>query len=142
MYAILVVDDCYVTMKMHSAVAGELCSHLKVFHFTDANDAIRELLKNNKKYEFKFAMIDIMMESMHGLLLAKKIREVNPNIAIIAVTGVDESLISPDNLDLFDLWLPKPLTVDKYKYIFDRYFYRPDCIFRNVCGEDPHSKLS
>ncbi len=110
--SILFVDDEQVTRESISMFINRVSS--ENFICADGKEAL-ETYKNNK---IDIILSDINMPQMNGIELAKKIKEINPEQAIILVTAHNDSehLLDAINLGV-DGYIIKPIFVDK---LFDK----------------------
>jgi two-component system, cell cycle sensor histidine kinase and response regulator CckA len=53
--------------------------------FTNPEEALREFKSNPKDY--RLVLSDIWMKSISGIQLAEKVKEVNPNVKVLLLTG-------------------------------------------------------
>lgn len=102
------VDDEELILQMTVAMCSELPEIDDAKGFSKAVKAL-DYLKNNRA---DLALLDIDMPEMTGLVLAAKMKEIQPDIAIIFVTGYSEYAV-----DAFQLhaagYLLKPIGKDK-----------------------------
>ena len=108
----LIVDD-------NSLIVEELADELKrirpdaeCFCFTDPNEALETA--ERERLVFDVALLDVEMPLMNGLILTEKLRERQPNVNIIFVTGYSEY-----SLNAFELYasafLTKPINPKKLR---------------------------
>lgn len=108
----LIVDD-------HRLIVEELADELKrirpdaeCFCFTDPIEALEAA--ERERLVFDVAFLDVEMPGMNGLSLTEKLRESQPNVNIIFVTGYSEY-----SLDAFELYasafLTKPINTNKLR---------------------------
>jgi CheY-like chemotaxis protein len=81
MRAILFVDDHEVLARLSCEIL-EMQGYRAVSAYS-GEDALRKFDEN----EFDILVTDFRMDGMNGLELARKVREKNPNIPVIIVTG-------------------------------------------------------
>jgi CheY-like chemotaxis protein len=76
--------------------------------------------KNTSKY--KLILMDIQMPVMDGLTATKKIREIDKNIPIIALSAnaMSEDVANTKNVGMND-YLVKPIDIDKLYAILKKY---------------------
>lgn len=83
----------------------------------------REALSYLKSHDIDVAFLDIEMPDMNGLLLAKEMKEISPNINIIFVTGHIE--YAYDSYKLFASgYLMKPASAEEIKVALDNLRYK------------------
>ena len=83
---ILCLDDEPLALKMLEAAVREAKSDAEVTAFRKQADLLEEAKQNGCDVAF----LDIHMRGMNGVELAKKLKEVNPTMNIIFVTGFSE----------------------------------------------------
>lgn len=83
---IICVDDEVLVLELTVSMCRELPMEPEAKGFTNAKDAM-EYLENESA---DIAILDINMPDVDGLVLAAKIKEVQPDIAIIFLTGYSE----------------------------------------------------
>lgn len=106
---LLVEDEC----SIREITASALERHgYKVISADDGADAITLYTKN--KDDVKLILMDMMMPVMNGQESIKAIREINPDVKIIAVSGLADRENFDDVTDVdIQTFLPKPYTVEK-----------------------------
>jgi two-component system cell cycle sensor histidine kinase/response regulator CckA len=80
----------------------------KVITANDGKEAIALYLQN--KEEIKVVLIDVMMPVMGGSASIRELRKVNPEIKIIAVSGLIDKDRLTEVADLANAFLSKPFT--------------------------------
>lgn len=106
---ILVVDD-EAAIREVTRAALETCGY-EVLTAQDGMDAISIYVQH--KNDISLALIDVMMPSMDGLTTIRILRKINPNIKIIAVSGLLSNYQSADlALSEVDACLQKPYTIE------------------------------
>ncbi len=83
----------------------------KVLTAEDGAEAVAEYAQNMDK--IKVILIDMMMPVMDGQASIRAIRKINPEVKIIAVSGLAEKDKIKNIADLTDAFLPKPYTAEK-----------------------------
>lgn len=83
---ILAGDDEELALEMLISSIKEACKNAEISAFMKPS----ELLECAKREKYDIAFLDIQMRGITGLELAKKLKEINPKINIIFVTGYDE----------------------------------------------------
>ena len=105
---ILVADDEKLALEGLISVINEVEIDAEVHAFTKP----KEVLKFAKENIFDIAFLDIEMRGMTGLELAKQLKEINPKVNIIFVTGYSSYMG-----DAFSLYvsgyITKPATREK-----------------------------
>lgn len=83
---IIAVDDERLALKSIIDILINLKEHPEVKGFQSASEAI-EFAKSNK---VDVAFLDVEMASINGIELAKKMKDINPSVNIIFMTGYSE----------------------------------------------------
>jgi two-component system, cell cycle sensor histidine kinase and response regulator CckA len=104
---ILVVDDEAAIRETNQASLEAY--NYRVITATDGIDAIALYVKH--KQEIGLVLIDLMMPSMDGTTAIRALRKINPDIKIVAVSGLitENQLTTPNHLAIQG-FLPKPYT--------------------------------
>jgi two-component system, cell cycle sensor histidine kinase and response regulator CckA len=82
--------------------------------FTNPEEALRKFKSNPKDY--RLVLSDIWMKSISGIQLAEKVKEVNPNVKVLLLTGSEmggkefSELSASVNIDGF---IQKPISIKK-----------------------------
>ena len=74
----------------------------------------KEALEYAKKNQIDVAFLDMKMQEMHGLELAKRLKKVNPNISIVFVTAYEQYALQAFGVDAIG-YLLKPYTCQEVK---------------------------
>jgi len=114
---LLVVDDNLSSLE-------SIYNLLQKFHFnvTMAHEA-KEALSSMQNQHFNIVFIDINMEKIDGIKLAKIIRSINEykNIKLVAMTSIDATKGIDYYTDIgFDSFFPKPVTLNDILHTFTR----------------------
>ena len=83
---ILCVDDEPLMLQMLEMAVREAKPEADVTAYDDQDDLIADAAENG----CDIAFLDIHMRGMNGVELAKKLKEINPKMNIIFVTGFSE----------------------------------------------------
>ena len=86
---IICVDDEKLVLELTMSLCRELPEKPEVVGFTKARDTLEWLGSNHAD----IALLDINIPDMNGLELARKIKELNENTAIIFLTGYSEHAV-------------------------------------------------
>jgi two-component SAPR family response regulator len=105
---ILCLDDEPLALKMLEAAIREAKSDAEVTAFRKQAD----LLEDAKQNGCDVAFLDIHMRGMNGVELAKKLKEINPKMNIIFVTGFSEYTGDAMRLHASG-YIMKPVTKEK-----------------------------
>ncbi len=113
---ILVVDD-------EVEVANFLCVFLKRLGLTSekANSG-KEALEIFIKYKPEWVFLDIKIPDMDGLTLLRKMKELDPNIKAIMITGKDDAAAQNEArlLGASD-YIIKPMDLEEMRTIIEKY---------------------
>ena len=91
---------------------------LKIIHAKDGQEAL-DIFKSNTN--ISLILMDIKMPVMDGLTAAKKIKEINPHIPIIAQSAYGLDFEIEEYKEKFDDYLSKPIKSDLLKEIVLKY---------------------
>jgi len=101
---VLLVDD---EVELVKSVQSALESHgYKVFALTDSTDSLTIFRKINQ--EISLVITDIAMPNMDGKELIKKVKEIKPEIKILAMSGHTKYIADKDGIREIDGFLKKP----------------------------------
>jgi CheY-like chemotaxis protein len=109
---VLVVDDDPDTVRV---LALSLHNHgFLVDAFSNPKDALQEIKSNPESYSL--VLSDSLMPELSGIQLAEKIKERNPNVKVLLLTGSEMadnefSKVSPSTT--VDDYLQKPVSIRK-----------------------------
>lgn len=107
---IVAVDDELLAVRLLEDSIRKVCNNAELFVFNDVDDVIACA----EKQEIDVAFLDIEMPGMNGLQLAKRLKDINPKINIIFVTGYSEYM--KEGIDLrMSGYLFKPVTPEAIK---------------------------
>lgn len=105
---ILCVDDEPLMLKMLEMSIGEAKPDADVTAYDDQDELIEDAAQNGCDVAF----LDIHMRGMNGVEVAKKLKEINPKMNIIFVTGFSE--YKGDAMDMkASGYIMKPVTKEK-----------------------------
>lgn len=105
---IVCVDDEALILDLTVSMCRELEQHPAVEGFRSANDAFRWL----GEHRADVAILDINMPDMDGITLAAKIKECQPDIAVIFLTGYSEYAVDAFGLHASG-YLMKPVSTGR-----------------------------
>ena len=111
---ILCLDDEPLALKMLEAAIREAKSDAEVTAFRKQAD----LLEDAKQNGCDVAFLDIHMRGMNGVEVAKRLKEINPKMNIIFVTGYKEYALEAHEL-YCSAFLLKPVGQRKLKKAFE-----------------------
>lgn len=80
---ILIVDDEAIAVRYLKAELEQIDSSMAIVGFTEPEDALKYITENT----IDGAFLDIEMRGINGLVLAKKLKDIQPNLGIIFVTA-------------------------------------------------------
>lgn len=107
---VIAADDEKIALEGLMSVILEVLPGSDIHGFKNASDVLAFAQQNN----CDLAFLDIEMRGMNGIVLAKKLKWLNPNMNIIFTTGYSE--YAPDAFALHASgYVMKPITVDKIK---------------------------
>ena len=111
--SILIVDD--------EAIIRDLCTRaLKGYHVTEAANG-EEALKIFAKGGIDVILTDVMMPKMNGIELLKRLKELEPTIVVIVMTGFAEKDVILNALKAdADDFIAKPLNLLQLKTAVDK----------------------
>ena len=107
---IICVDDEELVLQLTVSLCKELPEVEDVQGFSKAKDALKYLKTNPAD----IALLDIDMPDMNGILLAKRIKEINNHVAIIFVTGYSQYAVEAFNIRA-NGYLLKPISKARLK---------------------------
>ncbi|MBE5844564.1 MAG: response regulator [Butyrivibrio sp.] len=102
------VDDEEMILDLTVSFLEESDFFDEVRGFSTGSDAVDYLNKN----EVALALLDVDMPEMNGMTLAQKIRKINPQIAIIFLTGYSQYAVEAFSIHA-DGYLLKPVIKEK-----------------------------
>ena len=106
---ILIIDDDEMVLSTISDLVAFLGYDVKAT--SEGLDGV-ELLQQEA---FDLVIVDMIMPQVGGLALSKVIRQEQPRLPIVAISGYYEKLLSTVHKPEFDAVLPKPLTLETLK---------------------------
>ena len=106
---VLIIDDDEMVLGTISDLVAFLGYEVKAT--SEAFDGV-DLLQQEA---FDLVIVDMIMPQVGGLALSKVIRQEQPRLPIVAISGYYEKLASTVHKPEFDAVLPKPLTLETLK---------------------------
>lgn len=106
---ILVVDDEIAVCNITGLILESY--GYKILTAIDGADAIATYYSN--KEEVKLILIDLMMPNIDGFVATKTLQAINPNLKILAVTGLSNAQIEKEIQELNIPLLLKPYTAEQ-----------------------------
>lgn len=109
---ISIVDDHEDTCSLFRTVLSEKFAGYDVLSFNDSVLAVEHFTKNQSAYAMVIA--DFRMADLNGLELLSRIKNANPNVRTIVMSGFDpENQVFRDCMELgiINLTLGKPVTI-------------------------------
>ena len=107
-----IVDDDEDTSNLFHTVLGENFVGYEVFSFNDSLLALEHFTENQVAYAI--VITDLRMPGLNGLELLKKIKNTNPYVRTILISGFNiEDQMFREGLEsrIIDLILEKPVTI-------------------------------
>ncbi len=99
---VLICDD---EKGVRESLKVILSDHYEVLFAENGPDALTLLENNNAEV----VLLDIKMPKLHGLEVLKKIKQLNPSLPVIVVTGYQSVELAQEALKLGALdYIPKP----------------------------------
>ena len=111
---ILLVDDEQLELTRLIDSVKKVMSTDEIFSFTNPLEA----LEQSKDKKIDIAFLDIEMPAMNGIVLAKKLKSINPKINIIFVTAYDNYALEAYKMHASG-YVSKPVNEDKIKVEID-----------------------
>ena len=113
---ILVVDD-------EIEVASFLCAFLKRLGLNpEKANSGKEALEAFAKYKPEWVFLDIKMPDMDGLELLKKMKEINPDIKAIMITGKDDDAVQNEARQIgASDYIVKPMDLEEMRTIIKKH---------------------
>ena len=111
---ISIVDDDQDTSRLFRMILGEKMARYEVFSFNDSLSALEHFTENQNSYAM--VITDLRMAGLNGLELLKKIKNANPNVRTILISGfnVENQMFRDGNeLGVIDTALEKPVTIQR-----------------------------
>lgn len=104
---VLIVDD---DLRLLKTVARWM--KFKKWDVSTASNGKAALDRFSKDKELSLVLTDFNMPEMNGLLFAKKIKDIDPMVPVILLTGTDSELIEKErNISCVDYILYKPFSL-------------------------------
>ena len=112
---LVVEDDDMVRLPMVECLRTLGCT------VESARDGVEALaMASSLEHGFGYLLSDLIMPSLNGRELAQKLREYNPSIKVVFMSGYDpEPVISLDGT-ADDIVLTKPFTIDDLREAFSK----------------------
>jgi diguanylate cyclase (GGDEF)-like protein len=109
---ILVVDDEEIMRKLLTDVLRN--EGYNINSVSRADDALQEVAKGN----INILITDIMMKGMNGIELLKRVKDIDPDIDVIVMTGYGSIQTAVESMKLGAIdYLTKPLNIDQISLI-------------------------
>ena len=105
---IICIDDEKLVLGLTVAMCRELPSKPEVVGFQTANESLQWLKENRAD----IAILDINMPDLDGITLAAKIKEVQPDVSVIFLTGYSEYAVDAFGLHASG-YLLKPVSAER-----------------------------
>lgn len=115
---VIVVDDEPIVLAMETAMIKKVLPEAEVGSFHSAEEALEYAAEKSPAIAF----LDINLAQSNGLILTRRLQELNPKINIIFCTGYSEYAL--DALELYcSGYLMKPVTEEKIRKAVSRLRY-------------------
>ncbi|QKG80454.1 response regulator [Tenuifilum thalassicum] len=112
---VLIAEDDINSFRLLRAVLKDY--DCEILHVDDGQKAVDVCKSDNT---ISLILMDIKMHGMDGVTATKKIKEINPNIVVVAQTAYATN----DDIDLykdvFDAYLTKPLNLVELKRVLNQ----------------------
>lgn len=109
---IMVIDDEPIVGKRLKTVLEK--AGYSVDTFTEGSSALREL----EKKQFHIIITDLKMEGIDGMQVLEKIRNTNPEIKVIIITGYGKKATAQEALNMGAFaFLTKPFRIEELKQL-------------------------
>lgn len=105
---IIAVDDERIALAGLESILSKTVPQAEIVAFRRAEDALADA----QKTRIDVAFLDVRIQEMNGLFLAERLKETNPAINIIFVTGYDEYAREAISLHASG-YITKPVTPEK-----------------------------
>ncbi|PCH51992.1 MAG: hypothetical protein COC22_04805 [Flavobacteriaceae bacterium] len=117
---ILIAEDEEVNyIYLETLINDFLKLNVKIVHAKNGQEAV-DIIKNNET--IGFILMDLKMPIMTGLEATKMIKEINPNITIVAQTAYSTNEEKENALAMgCDDFMSKPINRDDLKLVIDKY---------------------
>ena len=121
MRSIAICDDNFIqrdiVMDMVEDISNENHWSATISTFESGDELLRSVEKNGR---FDLYILDMIMEDMKGIELAKKLREKGDKGAIVFLTVTNAFEKQINDIDALD-YIIKPLTKEKLKSVFSKF---------------------
>lgn len=113
---LLLVDD-EVSVRKITKIALEGYGY-RVVTAADGSEAVAEFARNGN--DIKAVILDMMMPIMDGSATIRALHKLNPDIGIIAMSGLEEKYhVGLDTKNMIRAFLQKPYTIDKLLFALE-----------------------
>lgn len=120
---VLICDDDEVCLQVNAAYIESLSNKFSVestiLKFNKLNNEMDEVIKNKK---IDIALLDIEMDEVNGIQIAKKIHEINPWVFIIFITNYREYAADAFRVKAFG-YIKKPVEQKEIEQYFQQAIY-------------------
>ena len=119
-YKIAVCDDSPVDRKYVTSLTEKWAEeHQHTIHISTFTSGEHFLFSYEEEKDFDILLLDIEMEEMDGVTMAKKLRKDNDTVQIIFITGYSDYI--EEGYEVAALhYLMKPLKEEKFFQVLDR----------------------
>lgn len=109
---LICVDDEPLVLQLTMTMCKKLPQQPEVTGFQNAEDTLAYLADQDPAHTAELALLDINLPDMNGLLLAAKIKEIQPDMLIIFLTGYSQYAVDAFSLHVSG-YLMKPVNFEK-----------------------------
>lgn len=108
---ILIIDDQREVRRMIKAALESLSPEIRVQDIPSAEEALYLLSRQT----YRLMIADIRLAGMSGIELVEKVRQIQPGLPIIIITGLtDEKIIQEVEQAPVQAWFRKPIEMDTF----------------------------
>lgn len=101
---ILVVDD---DEDIRELIIDYFSSFYIVTLATDGEEGLKIFKEHAENHPFHLILTDVLMPNLDGFEFAKQVREISPDVPIIALTGAPD--LNPEECKVFNELFTKPI---------------------------------
>ncbi|MBN2482571.1 MAG: response regulator [Candidatus Omnitrophica bacterium] len=116
---ILIVDDERIVRETFKAAFDE---EYRILTAANGEEALEII---NKPHDINLIVLDVIMPGITGLELLKKIKEIDPQMKVIILTGCDSKDVVIEALRRHaDEYIDKPFDIDETRAMFEKLLHR------------------
>lgn len=133
---VLIVDDSFYARQLLKKLLTQIG-----YEVTEASGGV-QAIEILKKESFDIVTVDLVMPEMDGITLIKKIRELNRDMPIVAITADIQDETKKQALEAGAFaFLPKPARSEEINAIFSKLLKEPELIFFSLRHKDAFTEL-